>query len=224
MIQPSAEGTATMTSSSPTRLRPPQERWADPRRPRHRPADGRARRDHREHRAALGAGRARASPTAPASGSSPPTRWPSAACCCSAASSATSSAASGRSSSACSASPSPPPSAALRQSFEVLVGARALQGAVRRAARPRRPLAADDHVHRPRRARQGVRHLRRDRRRRRRHRPAARRRADRVPVLALVACTSTSLFAIPAAIGGDRARSRTTRAPQTGRASTCPAS
>ncbi len=59
-------------------------------------------------------------------------------------------------------------------------------GRLRRAARARRAVAADHDLHRPGRARQGVRHLRRDRRRRRRDRPAARRRADRVPVLALV--------------------------------------
>ena len=57
----------------------------------------------------------------------------------------------------------------------------------------------------PGRARQGVRHLRRDRRRRRRGRPAARRRAHRVPVAGAGACTSTSLFAVPAAIGRARA-------------------
>ena len=55
-----------------------------PRPARHRPADGGARRDDREHRAALRAdGRSASRPTA-ASGSSPPTRWRSAACCCSA--------------------------------------------------------------------------------------------------------------------------------------------
>jgi hypothetical protein len=47
----------------------------------------------------------------------------------------------------------------------------------RRRARP-----ADHDLHRPARARQGVRHLRRDRRRRRRDRPAARRHPHRVPV------------------------------------------
>ena len=45
--------------------------------------------------------------------------------------------------------------------------ARAAAGRVRRAARARRAVAADHDVHRPERARQGVRHLRRDRRRRR---------------------------------------------------------
>ena len=74
-------------------------------------------------------------------------------------------------------------------------------GRLRRAARPGRARAADHDLHRPGRARQGVRRLRRDRRRRRRGRPAARRHPHRVPHLALVACTSTSRFAIPAAIG-----------------------
>ena len=65
----------------------------------------------------------------PRSGSSPPTRWRSAACCCWAASSATCSGASGRSSAAWSGSRSPRRSAAWRESFGVLVAARALQGA-----------------------------------------------------------------------------------------------
>ena len=59
-------------------------------------------------------------------------------------------------------------------------------GRLRRAARAGRALAADDDVRRPRGARQGVRHLRRGRRRRRGDRPHPRRRADRVPQLALV--------------------------------------
>ena len=64
-------------------------------------------------------------------------------------------------------------------------GARA-PGRVRRAARARRALAADDDVHGPEGARQGVQRLRRDRRHGRRDRPAARRRADRDARLALV--------------------------------------
>ena len=70
-------------------------------------------------------------------------------------------------------------------SFEVFVARPRAPGRLRRAARPRGAVAALDHVHRPGRARQGVRRLRRDRRRRRRGRPAARRRAHRVPRLAL---------------------------------------
>ena len=117
-----------------------------------RPADGRARRDDREHRAAVAPRRPWASPTTPASGSSPPTRWRSAACCCSAAASATSSAASASSSSASPASPSPPRSAALAQSFGVLVAARALQGVFAALLAPARPLPADHHLHRSRRS------------------------------------------------------------------------
>ena len=61
-----------------------------------------------------------------------------------------------------------------------------LPGRVRRAAGALGAVAADHHVHRAEGPRQGVRHLRGDRRGRRRDRAAARRRADRVPVLALV--------------------------------------
>ena len=61
-----------------------------------------------------------------------------------------------------------------------------LPGRVRRDAGAGRAFPADHHVQRPEGARQGVRRLRRDRRRGRRGRPAARRRADRVPVVALV--------------------------------------
>ena len=71
-------------------------------------------------------------------------------------------------------------------SFEMLVAARALQGVFGALLAPAALVAAHDHVHRPGRARQGVRRLRRDRRRRRRDRPAARRHPHRVPVLALV--------------------------------------
>ena len=53
-----------------------------------------------------------------------------------------------------------------------------LPGRVRRAARARRPVAADHDVHGHRRAQQGVRHLRRDRRQRRLGRLAARRRCS----------------------------------------------
>ena len=61
-----------------------------------------------------------------------------------------------------------------------------LPGRVRRAAGALGAVAADHHVHRAEGPRQGVRRLRGDRRGRRRDRAAARRRADRVPVLALV--------------------------------------
>ena len=96
-------------------------------------------------------------------------------------------------------------------SFEVLVAARAVPGRVRRAARPRRALAADHHVHRPEGAREGVRDLRRDRRHGRRDRPAARRRADRAARLALV---PVRLRGLRAAGGGDR---RAPAAPRAGR-------
>ncbi len=84
-------------------------------------------------------------------------------------------------------------------------------GRVRRAARSRRALAADDHVHRPEGAREGVRDLRRDRRHGRRDRPAARRRADRVARLALV---PVRLRGLRPAGGGDR---RAAAAPRAGR-------
>ena len=50
-----------------------------------RPADGGARRHHRQHRPALHPRGPEHQPGQPASGSSPATRWPSVACCCSAA-------------------------------------------------------------------------------------------------------------------------------------------
>ena len=59
-------------------------------------------------------------------------------------------------------------------------------GSVRGAAGAGRAVAADHDVHQPGRAEPGVRHLRSHRRRRRPGRPAARRRAHRVPGLALV--------------------------------------
>ena len=71
-------------------------------------------------------------------------------------------------------------------SFGVLVARARRAGRLRRAARAVRARAARDHLHRPGRARQGVRHLRRDRRRRLRDRPAARRDPHRVARLALV--------------------------------------
>ena len=77
--------------------------------------------------------------------------------------------------------------------FAMLITARACQGAFARAPGAVGAVAADDHVHRAEGARQGVRHLRRDRRGRRRDRPAARRRADRVPVLALDALREPDL-------------------------------
>ena len=58
---------------------------------RDRPADGRARRLDREHRAAVGPARTSASATPTGSGSSRPTRWRSAGCCCSVAASPTTS-------------------------------------------------------------------------------------------------------------------------------------
>ena len=64
-------------------------------------------------------------------------------------------------------------------SFGVLVAARALQGVFGALLAPSALGLLSHDLHRPRRARQGVRHLRRDRRRRRRRRPAARRRAHR---------------------------------------------
>ncbi len=140
----------------------------------------------------------------PASGSSPPTRWPSAGCCCSAAASATCSAASGPSSAACSASPWPRPSAAPRRPSACS------------SRRPRRSRACSARMLAPSalalltttfpdpsRARQGVRRLRRHRRRRRRGRPAARRRAHRV--LSWRWCLYVNLlFAIPAALAALR--------------------
>ncbi len=58
-------------------------------------------------------------------------------------------------------------------------------GRVRRRSRPRRAVPHHDDLHRAARARQGVRRLRRDLRHRRGHRPDRRRRADRVPQLAV---------------------------------------
>ena len=60
-----------------------------------------------------------------------------------------------------------------------------IPGSVRRAAGTGGAFAADHHVHRGRRAQQGVRCLQRDRRQRRLRGPAARRRAHAVPELAL---------------------------------------
>ena len=68
-----------------------------------------------------------------------------------------------------------------------------LPGRVRRDPGAVGAVAADDHVHRAEGSRQGVRRLRRDRRGRRRRGPAARRRADRVPVLALDAVRQPDL-------------------------------
>ena len=73
-----------------------------------------------------------------------------------------------------------------RSTSTMLVTARACQGVFARDAGAGRPVAADHDVHRPEGARQGVRRLWRDRRRGRGGRAAARRRADVVPVLALV--------------------------------------
>ena len=60
-----------------------------------------------------------------------------------------------------------------------------LPGRVRRDPGAVGAVPADDHVQRSEGPRQGVRRLRRDRRGRQRRRPAARRRADRVPVVAV---------------------------------------
>ena len=68
-----------------------------------------------------------------------------------------------------------------------------LPGRVRGAAGAVGAVAADHHVHRAEGPRQGVRRLRGDRRGRRRGGPAARRRADRVPVLAVDAVREPDL-------------------------------
>src|ERR1700729_1058390 len=68
-----------------------------------------------------------------------------------------------------------------------------LPGRVRRAAGALGAVAADHHVHRAEGPRPGVRRLRRDRRGRRRGGPAAGRRADRVPVLAVDAVREPDL-------------------------------
>ena len=153
---------------------------------RRRPADGRAGRDDREHRAALGPGRTSASTTATAPGSSPPTPARSPDCCCSAAGSPTGSAAAAPSSAGWPASPSRPRSPEWPPSFGVLVAGRALQGAFAAVLTPDRPVPGRRHLHRHARARQGVRRLRRGRLQRCRRRAAARRRAHRVRRLALV--------------------------------------
>ena len=101
---------------------------ASPRIHRDRPADGRPRRDHREHRPALRPDRTWASRTATASGSSPPTPSPSAVCCCSAAGSPTSGAASAPSSSVWSASRAASALGGAATNEAMLLGARALQG------------------------------------------------------------------------------------------------
>ena len=158
---------------------------ADPRRHRHRPADGRARRHDREHRAALGAARPRLLGRLPPVDRhrlrprlrlAAPARWP----------------------------PRRPvrPQVGVRRGPARLrrriVGGRRrglLRGArcgargpghLRRAARARGAGAAVDHLHRSRRARQGVRRLQRRRRRRRGGRAAAGRHPDRDARLALV--------------------------------------
>ena len=162
--------------------RPP---LADPRDHRHRPADGRARRDDREHRAPVRPARPRLLRRRPAVGDHglcAGVRQPAAA-----------------------RRPHRRPlqpqvdvrrrPARLRRRVGPRRGRPELRparggpraaGRLRRAARPCRPLAPGHDIHRPRRTRQGLRHLRRHRRRGRRHRPAARRRADRGARLALV--------------------------------------
>jgi hypothetical protein len=103
---------------------------------RRRPADGRARRDDREHRPALRAGGSRLLRRRAPVGSSPRTRCPSAASAPRRAARATSSAASGSSSSASQASPAASAIGGFAPSFGVLVVARALQGAFARCSRP----------------------------------------------------------------------------------------
>ena len=73
-----------------------------------------------------------------------------------------------------------------RAELRVAAGGAGAPGSLRRAARPLRARPADDDLHRGARPQQGLRDLRRGRRQRRRGRPAARRRAHRVPLLALV--------------------------------------
>ena len=149
----------------PTARPTPRAPLADPRGPRHRPADGRARRDDREHRAARRA-------QEDLGFSDDDRQWIVTAYALAFGSLlllggrlgdlfgrkrmfivglvgfAVASALGGAA-----------------QSFGMLVAARAAAGRLRRAARARRAVAADHDVHRPARARQGVRHLRRDRRR-----------------------------------------------------------
>ena len=159
---------------------------AGARRHRRRPADDRPRRVDREHRAADAPRRTSASATPTGSGSSRPTRWPSAACCCSAAASPTTPAASARSSSACSASPRASALGGLAPNAGLLFAARALQGAFAALMAPAALSLDHGDVHRAQGAGQGVRRLRRDRRRRRGDRPDRRRRPHRVRLVALV--------------------------------------
>ena len=106
----------------------PSRRWMTLGHRRPRPADGGARRHRREHRPPVCPGRPRLHATASGSGSSPPTRSPSAACCCSAAGCRTCGAQAHlhhrshriRVASALGGA---------ADTFELLVGARALQGA-----------------------------------------------------------------------------------------------
>ena len=76
-------------------------------------------------------------------------------------------------------------------SFAMLVTARAAQGAFGALLAPAGPGTAHHHVHPCPGAWPRIRHLRRDRRRRRGHRPAARRRAHRVRLMARGRCSST---------------------------------
>ena len=166
---------------------PSRPTLADPRRPRPRPADGRPRRDDREHRAAPAPRTTSASPTssrqwivtayALAFGSPPAARRPHRRPLrpqvglhrgpgrlrrrlgASAAP---------RRASACSSAPAP-----CRALFGALLAPAALSLLTTTFTEPAR-------------AQQGVRRLRRDRRLRRRRRPAARRHPHRVPLLALV--------------------------------------
>ena len=127
----------------------------------------------------------RASPTTRANGSSRPTRWRSAPCCFSGGRSATSSGASGPSSPGSVGFAGASALGGAASSFEVLVAARALQGAFARSAGACCAVDRDHHVHRPRGAGQGVRCLRCARDRRRGAGPAARRVPHRAPDLAL---------------------------------------
>ena len=106
------------------------------------------------------------------------------------------------------------------QSFGMLVGARALQGAFAALLAPTALSLLTTTFSDPRRARPGVRGLRQRRRQRRRLRPAARRRAHRVPVLALVPVREPRLRD-PRRCRRARAAGARRRGRQ-GRGSTCP--
>ena len=120
-----------------------------PRRHRRRPADDRARRHHREHRAAPHPDRPRLQPAPACRGSSTPTRSPSAACCCSAAGSATCSAAAGCSSSASLLFALASLVGGLAQNEAMLLAARVAAGRRRRARLARPPSRSSPRPSRP---------------------------------------------------------------------------